>query len=170
MSTSRHRSQGSGVSAPALLDAPHKKRAPKAAEKHGYQNYSSSWQFHTKKGQGVRVYSGNGQISMAREHRIFILDERSTLTDRAQTTVPSAIRKVIGAEPGATLRWTVLDSGGVLVECEPPEHDDPAIAAFLALLEGDIKKGNVQAMPVDLLAEGRSLVDGVEVDLDAPLQ
>lgn len=94
----------------------------------------------------------------------------SKLTDRYQTTVPSGVRKHLRLGKGDQIRYFTEASGRVYIEAV---HDapDPALSAFLDLLEADI-----QARPERLAAfDGalrdrlKGLVGDVEVDLDAPL-
>ena len=47
---------------------------------------------------------------------------------------------------------------------------DPAIGAFLTLMEADITAGRVETMPEDLVASLRQALAGVDVDLDAPIK
>ncbi|WNH53810.1 MULTISPECIES: type II toxin-antitoxin system PrlF family antitoxin [Stenotrophomonas] len=50
------------------------------------------------------------------------------------------------------------------------QHDDPALASFLAFLEADMKSGcNVTRADPKRVASLQKLVAGVDIDLDAPL-
>ena len=62
---------------------------------------------------------------------------------------------------------------------EITERDQTTVAApvvstadaFLDFLERDIAdKKTPRVLPADFFAEGRALVDGIEIDLDAPLE
>lgn len=101
-----------------------------------------------------------------------ILEIEATITERGQTTVPAAIRKMLGIHKGAVV-FKALADGTVLIEPKQEEsEEDPAIAAFLAFLEKDIVNNPQNLVPFDkaLMDEVDELVAGVEVDMDAPLE
>lgn len=95
----------------------------------------------------------------------------SKLTERSQTTVPPAIRKVLGLEPGDQMGYIIKGNEVVLVKPEK-SHKDPVLEQFLALLEHDIAKhpGRVRAFPSELLARARTLTAQVDIDHDAPIE
>lgn len=91
------------------------------------------------------------------------------ITERGQTTVPVAIRRMLGVQKGA-ITFKGLPDGTVVIEPKSmDEHFDPSIGAFLSLIDRDIGMGNVVALQQSTLDEIDSLVSGVEVDMDAPL-
>ena len=51
------------------------------------------------------------------------------------------------------------------------EHEDPVIANFLTFLENDMVRRPDTLVPLtqELLSRGQGLIEGVEIDLDAPL-
>ncbi len=65
-----------------------------------------------------------------------------------------------------------MDDGSVVIAPKPTgrELDDPAIASFLTFLERESSRPEalVPLLP-ELLNRGKVLIEGVEVDLDAPL-
>jgi antitoxin PrlF len=76
--------------------------------------------------------------------------ELATLTSKGQITLPKAIRQALGVTTGGKVAFE-LRGGEVVVTRGEAEHEDPAIGAFLGLLEADIRKGrNVQALPEEL--------------------
>lgn len=76
--------------------------------------------------------------------------EVATLTSKGQITLPKAIRQALGADTGSKLAFE-LRGDEVVVTRADVEQEDPAIAAFLALLAGDMKAGrNVRGLPEDL--------------------
>ncbi len=96
----------------------------------------------------------------------------STLTDRYQTTVPDPVRRALKLGKRDKIRYLVRPDGAVLMtRAEPAEKDDPALGKFLSFLERDIADHpeRVHAVGIKLAARIRTLVRGVEVDLDAPL-
>jgi antitoxin PrlF len=93
----------------------------------------------------------------------------ATITARGQTTVPAAIRKILGVEKGH-ITFRGMSDGTVVIEPKvEEEHSDPAIGAFLHLLEKDIARGNVVPLQQSLLDELDELIGDAEVDMDAPL-
>lgn len=108
-----------------------------------------------------------GTISMAATQKL-----ESTLTDRYQTTVPDPVRRALRLGKRDKIRYLVQPDGAVLMtRAEPTEKDDPALGKFLILLEQDIANHpeRVRAVGTKLATRIRSLVRGVDVDLDAPL-
>ena len=100
------------------------------------------------------------------------LDAESTLTDRYQTTVPETVRRALRLGKRDKIRYTIRPDGEVvLTRAERDEGADPALVAFLGLLARDISAHpeRLQAVDADLVERIRTLVVGVEVDLDAPL-
>jgi len=100
-----------------------------------------------------------------------VIDAESTLTDRYQTTVPHMIRAALKLKKQDKLRFTVQEDGSVLLERATEDEIDPAIGSFLSFLASDIKDHpeHLSGLDTDLRDKLQSLVDGVEVDLDAPL-
>lgn len=100
------------------------------------------------------------------------LELESTLTDRYQTTVPGAVRRALKLGKRDKLRYVLQADGAVQLErAAPPEADDPALEQFLHLLARSIQAQPDRLRGIDAawLARMRSLVAGVEVDLDALL-
>lgn len=78
------------------------------------------------------------------------IHEVATLTSKGQVTLPKSVRQVLGLDTGGKIAFDVRD-GEVVVTRAEADHEDPAIGAFLGLLEADIRAGrNVQALPQDL--------------------
>ncbi|WP_371424970.1 type II toxin-antitoxin system PrlF family antitoxin [Tardiphaga sp.] len=101
-----------------------------------------------------------------------ILEIPATITERGQTTVPAAIRKMLalGKRDRVVFRG-LADGTVVLAKKAADEQADPVIGNFLRFLEKDMAAhpARVRAIPSNLLARGAALVKGVEVDLDAAL-
>ena len=93
-----------------------------------------------------------------------ILEAETTLTDKYQTTVPSAVRKALNLNKRDRIRFEIRD--GEVVLKRVGTNEDPAVAAFLAFLEQDIAAGN--ATPVDdaLMADVNVMTEGIAVELD----
>ncbi|AQR65593.1 AbrB family transcriptional regulator [Aquaspirillum sp. LM1] len=79
-----------------------------------------------------------------------VIQEVATVTSKGQITLPKSIRQALGADTGSKLSFE-LRGNEVVVTRADAEHEDPAIAAFLALLARDIETGqNVSGLPEDL--------------------
>lgn len=72
--------------------------------------------------------------------------EVATVTSKGQITLPKPIRKALSVAVGGKVAFD-LRQGEVIVSCaDDAEHQDPAIEAFLGVLERDIGAGkHVQA-------------------------
>jgi len=111
----------------------------------------------------VRKFPYNAGIAIRRA-AMPAIHEVATLTSKGQITLPKSIRQALGADTGSKLAFE-LRGGEVVVTRADAEHEDPAIAAFLALLARDIEAGrNVRGLPEDL---ARTMLEhaGHRVDL-----
>ncbi len=76
--------------------------------------------------------------------------EQAKLTSKGQITLPKSIRQALGVSTGGRLRFELRGDEVVVTRAEQ-EHNDPAIGAFLALLEADIRQGqHIGVLPDDL--------------------
>jgi antitoxin PrlF len=94
------------------------------------------------------------------------IHEVATLTSKGQITLPKAIRQALGLDFGGKVAFDLLGSQVVVSRVENQEHEDPAIAGFLSLLEKDIQTGqHLTNLPEGLV---RSMLAGLKnpVDLD----
>jgi antitoxin PrlF len=94
----------------------------------------------------------------------------SKVTSRAQTTLPSGVRKALGLRAGDQIAYTIEGDQAVIRKLS--DEEDPALSGFLDLLERDITKNKGRVLFAtqgfaDYLAE---LTDGIEVDYDAPIE
>ncbi len=99
-----------------------------------------------------------------------ILEISAAVTERGQTTVPAAIRKMLALGRRDHVVFRGLADGTVVIE-KRAEEEDPALGPFLGLLAQDIaaRPQAIQAIDPDRIAYAKGLVEGVAVDLDAPL-
>ena len=95
----------------------------------------------------------------------------STLTDRYQTTVPDPIRKLLGLSKRDRICYTIEADGKVTISRAQEPENDPILGQFLNFIAKDIAQNpqQIKAISPDLVERIRVLVDGVDVDLDAPL-
>ena len=104
-----------------------------------------------------------------------VLEAEANLTAQNQITIPAPIRKALKLQGGQSrVKFQVLPEEGrvVILRVEADqEPDDPVLEPFLALLQTDMRvhPQRISAFPASLLDRARSLVDGVEVNLDGPL-
>jgi antitoxin PrlF len=99
------------------------------------------------------------------------LEVEATVTKRGQTTVPSAIRKVLKVTSAETrIVYRVMQDGSVLI-AKKEGPGDPMIAEFLEFVAKDTRNnfGSLRPVTFEWLSGIRNLVEGVEVDLDAQL-
>ncbi|WP_459206806.1 type II toxin-antitoxin system PrlF family antitoxin [Pseudomonas sp. MLB6B] len=76
--------------------------------------------------------------------------EIATLTSKGQITLPKSVRQLLGLDTGGKIAFDIRD-GEVVVSRVETIHEDPAIGAFLGLLEADMRSGrNLSALPEDL--------------------
>src|SRR5882762_4620000 len=101
-----------------------------------------------------------------------ILEIPATITERGQTTVPAAIRKMLALGKRDQVVFRGLADGTVVIakKDSAAEDRDPVIGAFLAFLARDMAAEPQRIQPVSraLVARGNALVKGVDVNVDAP--
>lgn len=95
----------------------------------------------------------------------------SKLTERYQTTIPSGVRKQLKLGKGDQIRYLTEPSGRVYIEQVRAEEGDPALGAFLDLVEADIKAHPERLRAFDGALHDRlkALVGDLDIDLDEPL-
>ncbi|HDS1679338.1 TPA: type II toxin-antitoxin system PrlF family antitoxin [Pseudomonas putida] len=78
------------------------------------------------------------------------IHEIATLTSKGQVTLPKSVRQLLGIDTGSKIAFDVR-GGEIVVSRVETTHEDPAIGAFLGLLEADIRSGrNLTTLPEDL--------------------
>lgn len=99
-----------------------------------------------------------------------IIEETSKITAKGQTTVPKAVRQALGVDYGGKIAYRIA-GGRVTVHNPEAEQRDPALAAFLGLIEQDIAAGrNLRDLPAGLTAALRRAIKEVRADLDEKLE
>jgi len=80
------------------------------------------------------------------------IHEIATVTSKGQITLPKSIRQILGIAVGGRVAFDLRGTDVVVTRARlEKEHEDPAIGAFLALLENDIKSGkHLSSIPDDL--------------------
>lgn len=100
------------------------------------------------------------------------MDVESTLTDRYQTTVPETVRRALRLGKRDKLRYSIQPGGEVLLtRAQAAADDDPVIERLLGFLAKDMSRNpeRLRVMDTTLADRLKSLVAGVDIDLDAPL-
>ena len=93
-----------------------------------------------------------------------IIHEVATMTAKGQITMPKPIRQALGADTGTKVAFELHENGQVVMSRADAEHEDPAIRAFLDLLERDIEAGRlVEQLPESL---ARTMVEDAKLDID----
>ncbi|MGE0333566.1 MAG: type II toxin-antitoxin system PrlF family antitoxin [Ramlibacter sp.] len=105
----------------------------------------------------------------ARQHQVE--DASSALTDRYQTTIPTAVRRSLLLGKGDRIRYRILEDGVLLQKAAPATGDDPALEPFLAFIARDVAQhpGRLRGIDPALIARARELTAGVVVDRGAAL-
>lgn len=78
------------------------------------------------------------------------IHEIATLTSKGQVTLPKSVRQLLGIDTGGKIAFEVR-GGEIVVSRVETTHEDPAIGAFLGLLEADFRSGrNLTTLPEGL--------------------
>lgn len=103
-----------------------------------------------------------------------IVEEICTITAKGQTTVPRAVRQALGVGYGGRIAFRVEGHTVTVHALLEDDASDPALAPFLALLEGDIAGRPASAvLPLTpaLAARMEALTGKLdEIDPDAPIE
>ncbi|MEN9797320.1 MAG: hypothetical protein RL653_1016 [Pseudomonadota bacterium] len=99
-----------------------------------------------------------------------IIEERSTITAKGQTTVPKAVRQALGVRGGDQVVFRV-EGERVTVVPVHATHEDPVVGKFLEFLARDMARrpGALKPLSRGLAARVGKLVKGARVNLDAPI-
>lgn len=96
----------------------------------------------------------------------------STLTDKYQTSVPSAVRKALQLSKKDKIKYVIQDNGIVYIQKVAKEESDPVISAFLSFLDRDLQANpqHIQTASLEQTQRAIALVGGdLDIDLDTPL-
>jgi antitoxin PrlF len=98
---------------------------------------------------------------------------RSKVTTKAQTTLPSGVRKALAVGPGDSLRYRIEGHRAIIEKASPEaEEADPALGAFLKFLADDLARhpDRLRGIPPVLLRRARALTRGVPIDHSTPIE
>ena len=95
----------------------------------------------------------------------------SKVTERSQTTLPPAVRTVLGLQPGERIVYVIDGNEVRLVNASVLEHGDPVLDAFLDFLGRDMveQPNRIGVFPMSLLEHARAITVGVAIDHNAPI-
>ncbi len=80
------------------------------------------------------------------------IHEVATITSKGQITLPKPIRQALGVDVGGKVAFDLSGSQVIVSRADSQEHEDPAIAGFLSLLERDIQTGqHLTSLPEGLV-------------------
>ena len=97
----------------------------------------------------------------------------STITTKAQTTLPKGVRTALGVSAGDRLAYVIERDRAVIMKAPAEPEEDPAMMAFLAFIERDICEHpeRIADLPVPLLERALALVPGaLDIELEAPIE
>ena len=78
--------------------------------------------------------------------------EVATITSKGQITLHKTIRQSLGVDYGDKVSFDLHGSQVIISRADEAPHEDPAIGAFMALLEADIRSGqHLCSLPNDLV-------------------
>ena len=97
-----------------------------------------------------------------------ILEIPATITERGQTTVPAAIRKMLALGNHHQVVFRGLADGTVVIAKMQARADEGEFLEFLAHAMVS-EPARTRPVPRSLVARGKGLVKGVKVDLNAAL-
>jgi len=97
------------------------------------------------------------------------IHEVATVTSKGQITLPKTIRQALGVGVGGRVAFDLRGSEIVVTRADEAPHQDPAIEAFLFLLEQDTKAGQHLTTLPDELAQAMLSNLQHPVDLDAEI-
>lgn len=99
------------------------------------------------------------------------LEAESTLTDRFQTTVPSPVRQALHLGKKDKIKYAIQSDGSVVISRVEAKQSDPVLAEFLSFIASDMQTHpeKLEQISASMRESVAALVEGVEIDLDAPL-
>ncbi len=99
-----------------------------------------------------------------------VLEEVSTITAKGQTTVPKAVRQVLGIDYGGRVAFRV-EKNHVTLHAVEEAHEDPALGSFLEFLAKDIGQRPQAIKPLsrEFAARMARLTKSKKIDLDAEI-
>ena len=100
-----------------------------------------------------------------------ILEEISTISAKGQTTIPKAVRTILGVGVGDKIVFQV-DGERVTLASIREASEDPVIGGFLEFIVKDIQKrpGAIKALSREFAAKITWLTKGKRLDREVPIE
>jgi antitoxin PrlF len=98
------------------------------------------------------------------------MHEVATITTKGQITLPKRIRQALSVDFGSKVAFDLRGTQVFVSRVEDAQHEDPAIASFLALLEKDIECGRHFSTLPQELASSILAASKQQVDLTAEIE
>ncbi|GAC17499.1 hypothetical protein GARC_0518 [Paraglaciecola arctica BSs20135] len=85
--------------------------------------------------------------------------------------MPSSVRQALHLEKKDKIKYAIQSDGSVVISRAASQQNDPIIGEFLAFIARDMlaNPGKVEPLSASMRESVDALVQGVEIDLDAPL-
>lgn len=102
-----------------------------------------------------------------------ILERISTITDKAQITLPKDVRQALGVSRGDRITWRVEDSKvSIHRTAEPDAENDPVLGEFLSFVARDMTRRpqSIAALTPALADRIAGLIEGVTVEPDEEIE
>lgn len=102
-----------------------------------------------------------------------ILERISTITDKAQITLPKDVRQALGVSRGDRITWRVEDSKVSVHRADEQDVEfDPVLGEFLSFVAKDMKNRpqSIAALTPALVARIAGLIEGVTFDPDEEIE
>jgi antitoxin PrlF len=95
----------------------------------------------------------------------------SKVTERSQTTLPPAVRTVLGVQPGGRIGYVIEGNEVRLVNASSLDHDDPVLDKFLEFLGHELAghPDRLAVFPAALLQRAAAAASGVVIDHDTAI-
>ncbi len=99
------------------------------------------------------------------------LEAESTLTNRFQTTVRSAVHQALKLSKNDKIKYTIQLDGSVVISRIEQQENDPVLDEFLSFLASNMKNHPDKIAPLtkSMRKSVDTLVKDVDIDLDSPL-
>ncbi|MBY0612906.1 MAG: type II toxin-antitoxin system PrlF family antitoxin [Beijerinckiaceae bacterium] len=96
----------------------------------------------------------------------YVIEERSKITAKGQTTLPKAVRQALGVDVGDEVIFNVNEDG-VVIRRANAEEADPVIERFLHFLADDVARNPtaIVGFPENLARRMAELTDDIDIDL-----
>ncbi|MCE0523638.1 MAG: type II toxin-antitoxin system PrlF family antitoxin [Methylacidiphilales bacterium] len=103
-----------------------------------------------------------------------VIEAEAKLTAQNQITIPAPVRKYLRLQGGSRVKFKYSKGAIILIRTHAgpsSRRRDSTLRPFLDFLARDMEKHpkRIVPFPIKLLNRARSLVKGVEVDLNSPL-